>query len=141
YRFALSMSPEQVEAVACQAYVEMLEAGFCRVGEFHYLHHDVDGRPYQDCGEMAGRIAAAAAQTGIGLTLLPVFYAHASFGGARPKDNQRRFVNTVDGYSRLLERCRAAVAPLATAVVGVAPHSLRAVTPAELAAVTDMARG
>jgi formiminoglutamate deiminase len=139
YRFALSMNPEQVEAVACQAYAEMLEAGFARVGEFHYLHHDVDGRPYQDPGEMAGRIAAAAQLTGIGLTLLPVFYAHSSFGGAAPKDNQRRFVNTVDEYCRLLDRCRATVAPLATAVVGVAPHSLRAVTAAELTAVTDMA--
>ena len=139
YRFALSMSPEQVEAVACQAYVEMLEAGFCRVGEFHYLHHDVSGQPYRDLGEMAGRIASAAATTGIGLTLLPVFYAHASFGGTPPGENQRRFVNTVDGYARLLERCRAAVAILHTAVVGVAPHSLRAVTPEELAAVTGMA--
>ncbi|HEY4366719.1 MAG TPA: formimidoylglutamate deiminase [Steroidobacteraceae bacterium] len=141
YRFALSMNPEQVEAVACQVYVEMLEAGFCRVGEFHYLHHDLDGRPYQDLGEMAGRIAAAAELTGIGLTLLPVFYAHASFGGVAPRENQRRFINTVDSYSRLLERCRAAVAALDTAVVGVAPHSLRAVTPAQLAAVTGMARG
>lgn len=139
YRFALSMDPEQVEAVACQAYAEMLEAGFCRVGEFHYLHHDVAGQPYQDCGEMAARIAAAAGLTGIGLTLLPVFYAHSTFGGAAPKDNQRRFINSVDSYGRLLERCRAAVAPLHTAVVGVAPHSLRAVTPAELTAVIEMA--
>lgn len=139
YRFALSMDPEQVEAVACQAYAEMLEAGFCRVGEFHYLHHDVAGQPYQDCGEMAARIAAAAGLTGIGLTLLPVFYAHSTFGGAAPKDNQRRFINSVDSYGRLLERCRAAVAPLHTAVVGVAPHSLRAVTPAELTAVMEMA--
>jgi formiminoglutamate deiminase len=141
YRFALSMNPEQVEAVAGQAYAEMLEAGFCRVGEFHYLHRDVDGRPYQDPGEMAARIAAAAALTGIGLTLLPVFYAHSTFGGAAPKENQRRFVNSVDEYSRLLDRSRAAVAPLNTAIVGVAPHSLRAVTPAELSAVTKMARG
>ena len=60
YRFALAMTPEQVEAVAAQLYVEMLEAGFTRVGEFHYLHHDRDGRPYADLAEMAGRIAAAA---------------------------------------------------------------------------------
>lgn len=141
YRFALSMGPDQVEAVASQAYVEMLEAGFTRVGEFHYLHHDVDGRHYQDRGEMAARIAAAAAHTGIGLTLLPVFYAHSTFGGAAPKANQRRFINTVDEYRLLLDRCRAVVAPLPTAVVGVAPHSLRAVTPAELEAVTSMAPG
>ena len=83
YRFALSMTPDQVEAVAAQLYAEMLEAGFTRVGEFHYLHHDVDGRPYADIGEMAGRIAAAANKTGIGLTLLPVFYAHSGFGGQK----------------------------------------------------------
>ena len=141
YRFALSMNPEQVEAIASQVYVEMLEAGFCRVGEFHYLHHQVDGQPYQDIGEMAVRIAAAAERTGIGLTLLPVFYAHSTFGGVAPTQSQKRFTNTVDGYSRLLERCRAAVAGLDRAVVGVAPHSLRAVTPQELAAVTGMAPG
>lgn len=140
YRFALSMNPRQAEAIAAQVYVEMLEAGFCRVGEFHYLHHDVDGKPYQDIAEMATRIAAAAGLTGIGLTLLPVFYAHSTFGGAAPNDSQRRFINTVDDYSRLLERCRAAVATLDAAVVGVAPHSLRAVTQQELAAVTSMAQ-
>jgi formimidoylglutamate deiminase len=73
YRFALSMTPDQVEAVASQLYVEMLEAGFSRVGEFHYLHHDRDGTPYANIAEMAERIAAAADATGISLTLLPVF--------------------------------------------------------------------
>src|SRR5690606_13065720 len=84
YRFALSMTPDHVEAVAAQLYAEMLEAGFSRVGEFHYLHHDVDGRPYADVAEMAARIAAAAQETGIGLTLLPVFYVHSGFGGQKP---------------------------------------------------------
>src|SRR3954447_17942454 len=93
YRFALSMTPNQVEAVASQLYVEMLEAGFCRVGEFHYLHHDRDGNPYSNIAEMAERIAAAAAVTGIGLTLLPVFYAHSTFGGALSSEGQRRFIN------------------------------------------------
>ena len=90
YRFALSITPEQAEAGAAQLYVEMLEAGFSRVGEFHYLHHDLDGRLYANIAEMAERIAAAARATGIGLTLLPVFYAHSNFGGAAPADGQRR---------------------------------------------------
>jgi formiminoglutamate deiminase len=141
YRFALSMTPEQVEAVAAQLYVEMLEAGFSRVGEFHYLHHDVDGGHYADIAEMAGRIAAAAQSTGIGLTLLPVFYAHSGFGGAAPNDGQRRFINDFDSFGRLLEGARAAVKSLPEAVVGVAPHSLRAVTPEELAAVTALTDG
>ena len=80
-----------------------------RVGEFHYLHHDIDGRPYADIAEMAERIAAAAAETGIGLTLLPVFYAHSGFGGAAPNEGQRRFVNDLDGFARLLEGSREAV--------------------------------
>ncbi len=139
YRFALRMNPDQLEAIAAQAYVEMLEAGFGRVGEFHYLHHDADGTPYADIGEMAGRIAAAAESTGLGLCLLPVFYAHSSFGGAAPGHAQRRFINSLDSYQRLLERCRQLTASLPAAEVGVAPHSLRAVTKDELLAVADMA--
>lgn len=139
YRFALQISPEQLEAVAAQLYVEMLEAGFCRVGEFHYLHHGRDGRPYSNVAEMAVRIAAAAGNTGIGLTLLPVFYAHASFGAAPPREDQRRFVNDLRGYARLLEGCRAAVKSVEGGLVGVAPHSLRAVAPEELKDVAAMA--
>ena len=132
YRYALSMTPDQVEAVAAQLYVEMLEAGFSRVGEFHYLHHDRDGKPYANIAEMAERIAAAAGDTGIGLTLLPVFYAHSAFGGAAPNEGQRRFINHVGQFGRLLEKSRESVSRLEEAVVGVAPHSLRAVTLDEL---------
>jgi formimidoylglutamate deiminase len=139
YRFALTMTPEHVEAVAAQLYAEMLEAGFTRVGEFHYLHHDVDGRPYADIGEMAARIAAAAGETGIGLTLLPVFYAHSGFGGLAPNEGQRRFINDSNSFAKLLESSRKIVESIPEAVVGVAPHSLRAVAPEELSAVTAMA--
>ncbi|TIO13820.1 MAG: formimidoylglutamate deiminase, partial [Mesorhizobium sp.] len=141
YRFALSMTPDQVEAVAAQLYVEMLEAGFSRVGEFHYLHHDCDGQPYANIAEIAERITAAAADTGIGLTLLPVFYAHSSFGGAAPNEGQRRFINDVDRFSRLVEKCRESVRTLNQGVVGVAPHSLRAVTPEELENIATMVPG
>jgi formiminoglutamate deiminase len=141
YRFAARMTPDQLEAVAGQAYAEMLEAGFGRVGEFHYLHHDVDGRPFADPGEMSARIAAAADRSGIALTLLPVFYAHASFDGTPPRAQQARFIHDVDGYARLLERCRAIVDGLPAGRVGVAPHSLRAVTPTELATVVQLAAG
>jgi formimidoylglutamate deiminase len=138
YRFALSMTPEQMEAVASQLYMEMLEAGFCRVGEFHYLHHDRDGHPYANVAEMATRIAAAAEQTGIGLTLLPVFYAHSTFGGAPPTEDQRRFVCDLDGFEKLLAASKNAIKNLAGATLGIAPHSLRAVTPEELSAVIAM---
>ena len=139
YRFALSMSPDDVEAVAAQLYVEMLEAGYTRVGEFHYLHHDLDGSPYSDPAEMAARVAAAAAETGIGLTLLPVFYAHATFGGSAPLPEQRRFISDPELFGRLLDESRRIVRSLDGANFGVAPHSLRAVTPGELAILLEAA--
>ncbi|MBB4066643.1 formimidoylglutamate deiminase [Gellertiella hungarica] len=140
YRVALSFTPDDLEAVASALYVEMLEAGFTRVGEFHYLHHDIDGGTFADPAEMAGRIAAASAQTGIALTLLPVFYAHAGFGGLAPGEAQRRFIHDIDGFARLMERCRAITSGLAGARLGIAPHSLRAVTPQELEAILPLGR-
>ena len=140
YRFLERMGPEQLESISTLCFAEMLEAGFTHVGEFHYLHHDCDGRAFADPGELAGRIAAAAAVTGIGLTLLPVFYAHAGFGAAPPAPRQRRFVTDVADFARLLEACRRVVRPLSGASVGVAPHSLRAVTPPELAAVVQLGK-
>jgi formiminoglutamate deiminase len=132
YRFLDGFEPDEVEAVTAHAYAEMLEAGFTRVAEFHYLHHDTRGREYTDIGEMAARVAAAAADTGIALSLLPVFYAHAGFGGAPPAAGQRRFICDLDQYRRLLASCERALTQLPDAVLGVAPHSLRAVDEAEL---------
>jgi len=100
YRFVERMTPEDIEAIAAQAYVDMLEAGFTRVGEFHYVHHDVSGAPYKEIAELAARIVAASHVTGISLTLLPVFYAHAGFGSCAPEPLQRRFVNNIDGFVR-----------------------------------------
>ena len=77
YRFVDRLDPDGMRAIAALAYAEMLESGFTRVGEFHYLHHAPDGRPYGDVAAMAQVIAAAADEKGIGLTLLPVFYAHS----------------------------------------------------------------
>jgi formiminoglutamate deiminase len=134
YRFLDRMDPEDVEAVAAQAFMEMLEGGFTRVGEFHYLHHDPHGLPYADPAELSRRVAAAASATGLRLTLLPVFYAHGGFGAAPPAPGQRRFICTLDGFARLLEAARG----LPGVAVGVAPHSLRAVTPDQLRAVAAM---
>jgi formiminoglutamate deiminase len=139
YRFALSMAPEQAEAIAAQLYVEMLEAGFTRVGEFHYLHHDRDGQPYANLAEMAERIVAAARMSGIGLTLLPVFYAHSNFGGATPNEGQRRFINDLNRFGFLVEKCRESVRVLNQGVVGIAPHSLRAATAQELVELEKLA--
>ncbi len=139
YKFALSMTPEHVEAVAAKLYMEMLEAGFCRVGEFHYLHHDKDGGAYANIAEMAERVGAASAETGIGLTLLPVLYAHSGFGGAAPIEGQRRFINSAESFARLMEACRQITGKLEGAALGAAPHSLRAVTPEELSVAIELA--
>jgi formimidoylglutamate deiminase len=139
YRLALALSPDDVQAIAALAYVEMLEGGFTRVGEFHYLHHDRDGRPFGDPAEMTGRIIAAAGETGIGLTLLPVFYAHGGFGGQAPAPSQRRFICDADAFGRLIEASRRTALTHPGSVVGVAPHSLRAITPEELATVLPLA--
>jgi formiminoglutamate deiminase len=141
YRFVGRITPDDAESFAAQAYMEMLESGFTRVGEFHYLHHDPSGNAYADVAEMAVQVVAAAEQSGIAMTLLPVFYAHSGFGGAPPSEGQRRFINSVDQFARLMEASRRVVAPLAHAVVGIAPHSLRAVTPQELAAILPLAAG
>lgn len=141
YEFALAFRPDQLEAVAGQLYMEMLEAGFTRVGEFHYLHHDHDGSQYDDIAELAARIAAASADTGISLTLLPVFYAHSGFGGLAPSQSQRRFIHSPDSYAELMAACRHLVAGLPGGRLGIAPHSLRAVTPQQLATILPLAQG
>jgi formimidoylglutamate deiminase len=141
YRFVARMTPDDIDAITALAYVEMLESGFTRVGEFHYVHHDPAGRPYANPAETAVHVAAAVARTGIGLTLLPVFYANGGFGGVPPAEGQRRFVNTLDGFARLLDASRKIVRSLEGATLGVAPHSLRAVTPGELAQVVRLAGG
>ena len=139
YRFLDRLTPDNIQAITAQAYVEMLEAGFTRVGEFHYLHNDADGARYADPAETAGAIVAAAEGAGIGLTLLPVFYAHGDFGGAPPAPGQRRFLSDVDGFATLVDRSRGKLSGDMT--LGIAPHSLRAVTPEEMRAILPLAAG
>ena len=136
YRFLDHLDPDDVEAISAMAYVEMLETGYTRVGEFHYLHNDAKGARYSAPAEMAGRIVAAAETSGIGLTLLPVFYAHSDFGGAPPNHGQRRFINDLDSFAQLLDACEGLISLDST--LGIAPHSLRAVTTEELGALVDM---
>jgi formimidoylglutamate deiminase len=132
YRFLENLGPEDVEIIATQLYIEMLQAGYTSVAEFHYLHHDPAGMPYANPAETGERILAAAAATGMGLTLLPVFYAHGGFGGLAPNSGQRRFISDREGFARLLDSLGAQVRSQRAARIGAAPHSLRAATPAEL---------
>ncbi len=133
YRFLDILTPEDVEAIAGLVYVEMLESGYAAVAEFHYLHHQPGGTPYADPAELAHRIAAAATATGIGLTLLPVLYTYGGAGAVPLAGGQLRFGNDLDAFLRLREASRAHLP--ADAVLGTAPHSLRATTPDDLAAL------
>ncbi len=140
YHFALRLSPEEMESIAALAYVEMLEAGYTRVGEFHYLHNAYDGAPYDDPAEMSARIFAAAEATGIALTHLPVFYAHGGFGPVPAGADQRRFLNDADSFERLMVGC-AALLVRPQDRLGVAPHSLRAASSEDIARLAAKHRG
>ncbi|RBO52029.1 formimidoylglutamate deiminase [Rhodovulum sp. BSW8] len=140
YRFLDRLSPEDVEAIAAFVQMEMLEAGYATNVEFHYLHHGPGGAPYADPAEMSGRIAAAAASSGIGLTLLPVLYTYGGLDRRALVAGQDRFGNDPDRFARLHEGAAAHVAALSPDCrMGVAPHSLRAVDAAGLAAAQALA--
>ncbi|MCB6177590.1 formimidoylglutamate deiminase [Rhodobacter sp. Har01] len=142
YRFLDRLTPPDVEAIAAQVMVEMAEAGYAAVTEFHYLHHAPDGSAYADRAEMAGRIAAASAETGLGLTLLPVIYERGGCDGRALTGGQRRFHNDPGGFGAMLEATSRHLKALPPdAALGVAPHSLRAVTPETLARVAQMTLG
>lgn len=128
YRFLEVLDPEHVEAIAAQVQMDMALAGFTASAEFHYLHHQPNGRPYENPSEMSQRIMAASATSGIGLTHLPVLYG---FGGLNRRplgDSQRRFGCSVPEFESLwAEIGQAADSMPADFRLGVAPHSLRAV--------------
>lgn len=134
YRTVGLLTPDDVAAIATKLYVEMLKGGFGAVAEFHYLHHGPGGAPYADPAEMSKAILRAASAAGIGLTLLPVFYAHANFGGAAPNPGQARFIHDVDGFLALMQSLGPSCAD-AGAALGYAFHSLRAATPDEMRAI------
>jgi len=127
YRALDRMEPEDFEAVAAQLYVETLKAGFTAVAEFHYLHHDRDGRAYADPAEMSHRAVAAARTAGLPITLLPVLYNASGFGATPPTAGQRRFIHHGAGFARLTEALRGAYGEDDDVRLGIAPHSLRAV--------------
>ena len=103
YRFAARLSPQHLEAIATWLYIEMLEAGYTSVCEFHYLHHQPDGQPYAPDSELSLALLRAAKTAGIGITLLPVLYQNSGFGGLPPGDGQKRFIRSTDNMLRLLE--------------------------------------
>ena len=142
YRFLDHLGPDEVQAIAAMAMVEMAEAGYAAVVEFHYLHHGPGGVPYANRAEMAGRIVAAAEETGLGLTLLPVAYMQGGCDGRPLAGPQLRFGNDLGGFRDILEKSHEAVKALAPdAVLGLAPHSLRAVPREVLADLPGLVEG
>lgn len=125
YAFASKVGPDDLRAIATQLYVEMLKAGYTQVCEFHYLHHQPDGKPYADPAAMSLALIEAAQEAGIGLTLLPTLYMTGGFDGRKLGERQRRFGDDVDSFLRLVERLR--MLESSHLRIGVALHSLRAV--------------
>ena len=139
FRFLDQLTPEDVQAIAAFVQMEILEAGYGASVEFHYLHHAPGGTPYADPAEMAARVVRAAQDSGIGLTLLPVLYQQGGCDGRALGPGQVRFGNTPDGFARLVEGAETALGALPDdARLGIAPHSLRAVTPEALALCTRL---
>ncbi|PIF90291.1 formimidoylglutamate deiminase [Acidovorax sp. 62] len=136
YRFAQRITPQALEAIATWLYIEMLEAGYTSVCEFHYVHHDTDGRPYADDATLSLALLRAAHTAGIAITLLPVLYQSSGFGAKPPRADQARFIRSTDNMLSLLERL-APAAQAQGAVLGLAPHSLRAVPPDSLTAAVQ----
>ena len=136
YAFVNRLTPEQVEAVAALVFMEMQEAGYAAVAEFHYVHHQPNGKPYDDVAELSNRIYAAASTTQIGLTHLPVLYTYGGAGATPLGMGQQRFGNDVDRFNRLVDICRDRLDAMPDDTkVGIAPHSLRSTNPVDLTAV------
>ncbi len=128
YHFVGRLQPHQLQAVAAQAYLEMLESGYTAVAEFQYLHHDPQGKPYSQRAEMSLRVLAAAREVGIGISLLPVLYRYGGFGAQEPNPGQRRFLNDSDGFLEIHQQLDTALDRPGEQMLGIAPHSLRAVS-------------
>ena len=140
YRFLDQLDPIQIEAITAFVQMEMLEAGYSTNVEFHYLHHQPGGEPYANLAETSERIISAAHQTGIGLTLLPVHYQYGGCDKRELGPGQIRFGNDDDRFERLFSAVECALQSLnRDSCLGVAPHSLRAIAPASLPRLAELA--
>ncbi|WP_350292707.1 formimidoylglutamate deiminase [uncultured Croceitalea sp.] len=135
YQLALTINPDQMQAIATMLYAEMARHGYTNVAEFHYVHHDKNGIPYTNLAEMGSRLIAAAETVGIGITLIPIFYQKGGFG-QEPNKRQRRFISsTIDEYQKLLEASEIACKAYKHANIGIGIHSMRGVAPSNIAEI------
>jgi formimidoylglutamate deiminase len=139
YSAANRITPQQLESVAAFLYAELLRAGYTHVCEFHYLHNDLDGKPYADPVEMSRAIARAARRVGIGLTLLPTLYMRQGFAAKGLRDDQRRFASTPQSIMDIAQSVRAGSSDAERITAGIAIHSLRAVDKTSLKEVASAA--
>lgn len=142
YDFLTHLTPDDAEAIAAYGQMEMLESGYASVGEFHYLHHQSDGSHYTQRAEMCERIIAAAIQSGIGLTLLPVLYEQGGCDGRALIGGQKRFGHSIDEFASLYsDACAMIAAHSNQMTIGIAPHSVRAVSQTSLSSAHELAEG
>ena len=140
YKFLGQLNAKDVQVIASQLYIEMLKMGYTRVAEFHYLHHEIDGKNHENLAAMAKAIFDAAKASGIGLTLLPVLYRFSGFGPEAATDGQKRFINSVEQFNDLVSECFNLAKIQDNCNVGIAPHSLRAVDKSSLLAAVEHVR-
>ena len=127
YRFANLVSPEDLQDIASYLYLEMIKQGYTSVAEFHYVHHQPNGKPYSSVSQLSQSVINAANIAGINLTLLPVLYMNAGFGDQALLDDQKRFGNSVDSYLALHDEATRYCSHQSQHSLGMALHSLRAV--------------
>ena len=139
YSAAQRITPEHLEAIAALLYAELLQAGYTQVCEFHYLHNDLQGKPYANPLEMSLALVHAAQRVGIGITLLPTLYMRSGFTSTSLRDDQQRFASTPESIFKLCEGIEKQVGSNLVNT-GVALHSLRAVGQGALQEATAYAK-
>ena len=139
YRAAGFVSPEDVYDVARATFLEMVCSGITAVGEFHYLHRDLDGKAYADPNLLSRQVIAAAQSVGLRICLLRTAYFRAGFQ-REPHPGQRRFYERPDDYRRNLEDLATSCAGMDGVTVGAAPHSIRAVPLQDLMEIAEFAQ-
>lgn len=132
YKLALSISPDHLQKIAEQLYAEMLRHGYTNVAEFHYVHHDKEGVPYNNLSELGERLIAAASHVGIGITLVPIFYQKGGFGKDSVAGQKRFITETVQDYYKLLEASEKSCEYYKHASVAIGIHSMRGVEPEDI---------
>ncbi len=127
YSLALNLNPDKIKIIAAMLYAELVRNGYSNVAEFHYVHHDKNGEPYDNLAEMGEALIEAANEAGIKITLIPIFYQKGGFG-IEPNERQRRFISkTFEDYARLFEASAEICKRYENANIAVGIHSMRGV--------------